>query len=78
MPETNLIKVRFLRDGHPAGREYTYETPVPVKEGDLVQVNSNSIGEVVKVNVSYDEVENFRDKLKCIVGTAREITEEKE
>ena len=35
---TNIIKLKFLRDGQPAGREYTYFTPVPVAVGDLVEI----------------------------------------
>ena len=77
MPEkTNLIKVKFLRHGQPTGRPYTYETPIPVMEGDLVQINEDSIGEGVQTNVPLSEIENFRDKLKCIVGRAKSADEE--
>lgn len=68
----NLIKVKFLRNGHASGRAYTYESPVNVEVGNLVQINEDSIGEVVEVNVSEAEIENFRDKLKNIVGIAKD------
>jgi hypothetical protein len=35
---TNIIKLRFLRAGQPAGREYTYFTPEPVAVGDTVDL----------------------------------------
>ena len=69
----NLIKVKFLRNGHASGRAYTYESPVNVEVGNLVQINENSVAEVVETGVSIEEIENFRDKLKSIVGIAREV-----
>lgn len=72
----DLIKVRFLRNGKASGRPYTYETPVPVKVGNLVQVNNNSVGEVVEVDVPESEIKDFRGMLKCIVGIAKDASEE--
>ncbi len=34
----NLIKCRFLKDGKPTGKPYTYDSPVAVKPGDIVQI----------------------------------------
>ena len=75
----NLIKVKFLRHGEPAGRPYTYESPVQVDVGDVVQINDTGTGVVVAVNVPEEEVAAFRDKLKSIVGLVEkpEDTEEK-
>lgn len=64
----NLIKVRFLKDNQPTGKAYTYDSPVAVKPGDIVQINSSATGVVVEVNVPEEEVAAFRDKVKSIVG----------
>ncbi|HBI71650.1 MAG TPA: hypothetical protein DEG06_05165 [Lachnospiraceae bacterium] len=64
----NLIKARFLRYGEPSGREYTYISNVPVKVGDLVQLNERGQGIVTEINVPESEVESFRDRLKSIIG----------
>lgn len=66
----NLIKCRFLKDGQPTGKAYTYDSPEVVKPGDIVQINSSATGVVVEANVPEKEVEAFRDKVKSIVGTA--------
>ena len=72
----NLIKVKFLRDGKPAGRPYTYESPVPVEVGNIVQINDDAVGEVVQTDVPEIEIEAFRGKLKSIVGVAKETNKE--
>ena len=64
----NLIKAKFLRDGEPQGRAYTYMTDIEVKVGDLVQLNERGQGIVIETNVPESEVESFRDKLKTIIG----------
>lgn len=74
----NLIKLKFLRDGQPAGREYTYISKSAVEVGDTVQVREAEEGKdapkgiVTAVNVPESEVESFRDKLKEIVGKVLE------
>ena len=74
MQSTDLIKLKFLRDGQPSGREYTYISKSDVAVGDTVQVREAEEGKdapkgiVTAVNVPYSEVESFRDKLKAIVG----------
>lgn len=74
MGNTNLIKVRFLRDGQPSGREYTYISKSDVEIGDTVQIREAEEGKdtpkgiVTAINVPESEVESFRDKLKAIVG----------
>lgn len=64
----NLIKCRFLKDGQPTGKPYTYDSPVAVKPGDIIQINSTATGVVVEVDVPQEEVAAFRDKVKSIVG----------
>ena len=67
-----LIKVKFLKDEKPHGREYTYRTPVVVKIGDLVQINQAAKGVVTEVNVPEEEVAAFADKVKSIIGKIEE------
>lgn len=66
-----LIKARFLRDGEPYGRVYTYETKENVSVGDIVQLNEKGQGVVIEINVPEKEIESFRDKLKCIIGKVK-------
>lgn len=46
-----LIKCKFLKDGKPTGREYTYRALETVKVGDMVQINSAAKGVVTVVDV---------------------------
>lgn len=77
MGQLNIIKCRFLRDGEPYGREYSYLTrdPLAVKDivaiGDIVEVETQrGVADVVvtAVKVPEAEVESFKDKLKYIIG----------
>lgn len=66
-----IIKARFLRDGEPYGREYSYLTNEPVAVGDLVQAETaRGVADLVvtALNVPEEEVEAFKDKLKYIIG----------
>lgn len=77
----DIIKCRFLKDGEPTGREYSYLTNQPVAVGDIVQAETRQ-GEadlvVTAVNVPEEEVEAFKDKLKYIIGKKPQNTEERE
>ncbi len=71
----NLIKLRFLRNGKPQGREYTYISRSKVDVGDVVIVRQPDRegaevpkGIITMVNVPEAEVESFKDKLKEIIG----------
>lgn len=71
----NLVKLKFLRNGEPSGREYTYISKSDVAVGDTVVVgppkNDSSEtpkGIITAVNVPESEVESFKDRLKEIVG----------
>jgi hypothetical protein len=35
---TNIIKLKFIKDGQPSGRDYTYFTTEPVEVGDKVDI----------------------------------------
>lgn len=63
-----IIKVRFLNNGTPSGKAYTYYSPVKVAVGDTVHINSAATGVVVEVDVPLEEVWAYRDRIKTIVG----------
>lgn len=79
---TNLIKLRFLRDGQPQGKEYTYIGKAYLAVGDTVQVREAEEGKeapkgiVTAVNVPESAVEAFKDRLKEIVGKIEPEREE--
>ncbi|HEX3038186.1 MAG TPA: hypothetical protein VHO94_04235 [Oscillospiraceae bacterium] len=67
---TNIIKLRFLHDGTSIGREYTYFAPTPVAVGDTVAIDDKKRGMVTQIDIPESEVEQFKDKMKTIVGVA--------
>lgn len=71
----NLIKARFLKDGEPSGRAYTYISDTPVEVGERVQLNEKGRGIVTEINVPEEEVESFKDKLKSIIGKVEDTVE---
>ena len=60
-----LVKVKFLRNGEPAGRPYTYLTDLAVALGDRV-LAGKSVAEVVELDVPAEEAAAFADRLKRI------------
>ena len=71
---TNIIKLKFMRDGEPSGREYTYFTPAPVAVGDLVDLEGKQgivQGVVTSVDVPEEEIAPFRDRAKTIIGKVK-------
>lgn len=80
--KTNVIKLRFLRNGEPQGREYTYYTPVDVEVGDAVEMEARdgvAKGIVTQTNVPEEEIAPFKDRAKTIIGKAHveeEVTAE--
>ena len=82
-----LVKVKFLKDGVPAGREYTYWSEIDLKPGDIVELPHSRPqpdgtpymrGEISKVDVPEEEIDAFRDKVKTIIGLAPAEEEESE
>lgn len=75
----NLVKLQFLKNGEPSGREYTYISKSDVAVGDTVIVREADEGKetpkgiITDVNVPEEEVEAFKDKLKTIVGKVEEL-----
>ena len=64
-----FIKVRFLKNDKPYGKEYTYYTDDsnPVAVGDKI---GNCV--VTSVNIPEEEAAAFRDKIKNILGKVEE------
>lgn len=67
-----LIKVKFLKEGQPQGRSYTYYSNDLVFVGDMVQINASTKGIVVEIDVKESEIESFKDKVKTIIGKVNE------
>lgn len=63
-----IIKVKFLKEGQPSGRAYTFFSNEVVAVGDIVQINESAKGVVTEVDVPESEIEAFKDKVKTIVG----------
>lgn len=66
-----LIKVKFLKNEVPQGREYTYESLNPVNVEDKVIIG-NVTAVVTEINVPEEEVAAYRDKIKTINGKVEE------
>lgn len=75
-----IIKARFLKDGEPVCREYSYLTNEAVAVGDVVQAETRQgVADLVvtALNVPEEEVAIFKEKLKHIIGK-KEAEEQKE
>lgn len=68
-----LIKARYIKNGEPAGREYTFISEEDCKVDDIVCVGSAKAA-VTKVNVPEEDILPFRDKLKKVDKKVEEET----
>lgn len=66
------IKVRFLKNGEPNGREYTYKSTSPVRVGQEVILPGGGNGVVTEINVPEESVAAFADKVKEIEDVVEE------
>lgn len=66
------IKVKFLKNGEPHGREYTYKATFPVRVGQEVILPGGGNGIVTEIDVPEKEVESFKDKIKEIESVVEE------
>ena len=66
------IKVKFLKNGEPHGREYTYKATFPVEVGQEVILPGGGNGIVTEINVPEEEVAAFADKVKEIESAGEE------
>lgn len=62
-----LIKVKFLKNEVPQGKEYTYESLNLVNVEDKVTIG-NATAIVTEINVPEEGVASYRDKIKKIDG----------
>lgn len=74
----NYYKVKFLKDGQPQGRPYTYAFNGELSAGDKVELPNGKHG-VVECVADMGEVEKFgADRIKEIVGKYEESANEAE
>ena len=66
------MKVRFLKNDEPHGREYTYKATFPVRVGQEVIFPGGGNGVVTEIDVPEEEVEIFKDKIKEIESVVEE------
>ena len=66
------IKVRFLKNGEPNGREYTYKAIFTVRVGQEVILPGGGNGVVTEINVTEESVAAFSDKVKEIESVVEE------
>lgn len=66
------IKVKFLKNGEPHGREYTYKATFPIEVGQEVILPGGGNGVVTEINVPAKEVESFNDKIKEVESVVEE------
>ena len=74
MEQTNVIKVRFIKDLQPDGREYTYRTPERVEVGDIVDVETShgiAQAQVSRTDVPVAEIERWADRAKSVIGKTK-------
>lgn len=66
-------KVKFLKNGEPHGREYTYKVTSPVRAGQEVILPGGGKGVVTEINVPEKEVESFKDRIKELESVVEEV-----
>lgn len=66
------VKVKFIKNGEPRGREYTYKSTFPVRVGQEVILTGGGNGVVTEINVPKEEVERFKDRIKEIESVVEE------
>ena len=65
-------KVKFLKNGEPHGREYTYKATFPVEVGQEVILPGGGNGIVTEIDVPEKDVESFKDMIKEIESVVEE------
>lgn len=76
----NFIKVKFLKNGVPFGRSYTYASEIEVNADDMVQIDEHKKGIVTDEIVDMNWVNTYgAENLKKIIGKVEKEdgTEEK-
>ena len=64
----NFYKVKFLKNGNPQGRAYTYKSELALQPDDVVVLPGGKYGIVIDEPVDMEWVETYgSDKIKSIV-----------
>lgn len=66
------VKVKFIKNGEPRGREYTYKSTFHVRVGQEVILPGGGNGVVTEINVPERSVAAFADKVKEIDDVVEE------
>ena len=66
------IKVKFLKNGEPNGRKYTYKSTFTVRVGQEVILPGGGNGIVTEIDVTEEDVERSKDKIKEIESVVEE------
>lgn len=70
MENAKYVKARYLRNNIPMGPDYSFSTQLDLKVGDHVSLGEKhgkiTKGVVSKVDVPFEEVEPFLDRIKNI------------
>lgn len=62
-----LVKVRYIKNGTPYGRGYTFRSKIEVYPGDMVELPGGRTGFVTETNASEENIKEFEGKIKEIV-----------
>ena len=69
-----IVKVKYLKDGQPSGREYSYFTEDILQVGDIVTAptfTGDKKAQVSAVNIPESEIESFRAAVRTIPAGSR-------
>ena len=66
------IKVKFLKNGEPDGREQTNKGIFTVRVGEEVILAGGGNGVVTEINVTEEDIESFKDNIKEIETVVEE------
>lgn len=69
------IKAKFLKNGNPTGRSYTYKTHDDVKAGDIVENVNGTKLIIIDKDVSEEWVDAYGDQNIAIVKKIKESEE---
>ena len=70
-----IIKAKYIKNGVPIGRSYTFFSKEPVEVGQAIQITGNAQGIVTEINVDEKVIEPFKDKMVTISGLVKVETE---
>jgi hypothetical protein len=75
----NFYKVKFLKNGNPQGRAYTYKSELDLQPDDAVELPGGKRGIVIDEPVNRELVAIYgSDNIKAIVGKVKESKESEE